>query len=133
MIKYRKLYKYKYMLEEDLILFDTNIPFGIYYAHKYFMITPQGSLTIRTGYAWDGATSIPDLDCFMLASLIHDCLYQLIRIGVLKKEVFKKQADLLFKKIVIEDSNWKSESKAAKKAIANFLYVGLLIFGGACC
>lgn len=131
-MKYRKLYKYKYILDQDFLLFNTNI-LGAEYTHEYFEITNKGILVIRKGYAWDGATSIPDLDCFMFASLIHDCLYQLIRIGVLKKSVFKKQADLLFKRLILEDEGWKVESKTTKKFISNFLYIGLLIFGGACC
>ena len=33
-------------------------------------------LTIREGYSWDGATKAPDCEPVMLASLVHDVLYQ---------------------------------------------------------
>jgi hypothetical protein len=57
-----------------------------------FIRVKHGIVTVRKGYAWDGASGIPDLPVFMEPSLRHDVKYQLIRLGVLPPS-FRKQAD----------------------------------------
>lgn len=50
-------------------------------------LTPEGLLIIEPGYAWDGPSG-PAIDTpdFMGASLVHDVLYQMIRLELLPKE-----------------------------------------------
>lgn len=44
-------------------------------------------LQIRDGYCWDGPSGISiDTKNFMRGSLVHDALYQLIRLGLLGPE-----------------------------------------------
>lgn len=47
-------------------------------------LSGDGVLTIEPGYAWDGPSG-PAIDTpdFMGASLVHDTLYQMIRLGLL--------------------------------------------------
>jgi hypothetical protein len=63
----------------------------------------DGNLTIRAGYAWDGASG-PTIDTkdSMRASLVHDALYQCIRLGLLD-ESFREAADNIFQRMCRED------------------------------
>jgi hypothetical protein len=118
---YRKLKRYKYQLLDDY-----KIEIGIRgYSLKtsYLNLSATGLLGISSGYAWDGPSgpTIDTLD-FMRGSLVHDALYQLIRM----KEIpfhYKAYADLLLKKICLEDgmSNFR----------ANYVYQAVKLFGGA--
>lgn len=57
-----------------------------------------GNLTIRAGYCWDGPSG-PAIDTpnFMCPSLVHDALYQLIRMGLLPEWEKDKIDDFLKK------------------------------------
>jgi hypothetical protein len=65
--------------------------------------TPAGVLTIKEGYAWDGPSG-PTIDTVtgLRASLVHDALYQLIRMKLLDKRS-RKTADKLFHRILLAD------------------------------
>jgi hypothetical protein len=75
---------YKYQLEEDFI-----IKTSIFHPSKDNIVTPwiilfrSGKLFIRKGYAWDGPSGPTwdwlDNKSVMTPSLVHDALYQLIR------------------------------------------------------
>jgi hypothetical protein len=62
-----------------------------------------GDTLIRMGYAWDGASG-PTIDTrnTMIGSLVHDMLYQLIRLGLIDPK-YKEYADRMLKEICIED------------------------------
>ena len=117
---YRKLKRYKYQLMEPY-----NLKIGI---KEYTVDTPylkldgNGQLEISKGYAWDGPSG-PTVDTlnFMRGSLVHDALYQLIRIEKIPPH-YKEYADLLLKKICLEDgmSNFR----------ANYVYQVVKLFGG---
>jgi len=79
-MKYRK--GYKYQLYEDEI-FITAI-YGRNIKSDFIELFANGSLIIRRGYAWDGASG-PTCDSknSMRGSLLHDAGYQLIREGLL--------------------------------------------------
>jgi hypothetical protein len=50
----------------------------------FIRLEPDGRLVIQRGYAWDGASGPTfDDETSMRASLVHDALYQLIRMGYL--------------------------------------------------
>lgn len=83
-IYYKKGYKYK--LEEDFkIQLGFKPSFTTFVDHP-FMEMKDGFLTIKKGYAWDGASCAIDTKTFMRGALVHDALYQLIREGWLFKE-----------------------------------------------
>lgn len=101
MIHYKK--GYKYQLCRDCSI-DTEISPGRGGVHTdYIDLDENGKLTCHKGYAWDGASG-PTFDTpdSMRASLAHDALYQMIRMGLLP-ESCRAEADALLKKLCIED------------------------------
>lgn len=75
---------YKYMLEVDYRVLVRVVPKTHIQAGR-LMLTTDGFLTIRAGYGWDGASGpMLDTNSVMRASLIHDALYELIRLGHLE-------------------------------------------------
>lgn len=74
---------YKYQLQADLL---AKLPLtgeqGC--VDGFLELKPDGTLTVKAGYAWDGASG-PALDTpsAIRGSLIHDALYQLMREGFL--------------------------------------------------
>lgn len=92
-MRYRK--GYKYQLHEDEIF---NIPVTLIagFETEYFSMSKEGILTVKSSYAWDGPTW-PAIDTknFMKGSLVHDCLYQIMREGFLAASVHRKMADIL--------------------------------------
>ncbi len=101
-IKYRILGGYKYLLEEEY-LYPTGIALAARIETDYLALEVDGVLLIKKSYAWDGASG-PAIDTadFMRGSLVHDALYQLIRLGLLAKK-YRKRADQLLRKICRED------------------------------
>ncbi|MDP7265822.1 MAG: DUF1353 domain-containing protein [Candidatus Thermoplasmatota archaeon] len=100
---YRKLGKYKYQLMGDYVIKidikpSQNIDF------EFISLSTDGALTIRKGYAWDGASG-PAIDTreIMRGSLVHDVLYQLMRLSALNHKVHRKPADQIMKDICLED------------------------------
>lgn len=113
---------YKYQLEEDY-----HHPTGIVPAqvggNRFVQIDAGGVLTVRHGYAWDGASGPAiDTSTFMRGSLVHDALYQLIRLGVLGP-ADRARADILLREIALDDGMWPVR--------AWWVYHTVRIFGGA--
>lgn len=100
-IKYRNLAGYKYMLMEDYQIQTAVLCKKV--VTQYFEITPKGLLTIKKGYCWDGASG-PALDTrnFMRGSLVHDVLYQMMRLGAIHNS-YREYADNLLTRICRED------------------------------
>jgi hypothetical protein len=118
---YRKLKRYKYQLMEPYNLKIGTEGYSV--DSPYVKLDTEGHLEISKGYAWDGPSG-PSFDTlnFMRGSLVHDALYQLIRIKKIPYR-YKEYADLLLKKICLEDgmSNFR----------ANYVYQAVKFFGGA--
>jgi len=87
-----------------------------------FVHLADGALVLRPGYAWDGASG-PAINTknFVRGSLVHDALYQLIRIGVLPRTA-RKTADEALRSIVIEDG--------MSHIRASWVYAAVRAFGG---
>ena len=119
---YRKLRKYKYQLMEDyhvkvrenLVKDDVSTDF--------LFLTPSGDLTIRKAYAWDGPSG-PTIDTrtFMRGSLVHDALYQLMRMGHIVCADHRGYADDLLKAMCLKDGMWSFR--------AWYVHLGLRKFG----
>jgi hypothetical protein len=63
----------------------------------------DGWLRIRAGYAWDGASGPTwDSKSSMRGSVVHDALYQLMRLGLLSQE-WRPVVDKLFERLCLED------------------------------
>lgn len=84
-ISYKSGYKYQLQQRYVHTLHERFAPVhGFPILTDYVWSLDGRLLTIREGYAWDGASGpMPDLTCVMRASLVHDALYQLIRLGYL--------------------------------------------------
>ena len=76
---------YKYQLAEGYEG-QTSIMPPTVVTTDYITLTTQGRLAIRAGYAWDGPSGPAiDTSTFMRASLEHDALCQLVRLGLLPR------------------------------------------------
>lgn len=123
-------------MEKNRIHYQSGFKYQLYYTHishidmmipndisfTWFDISTTGKIKIRKGYAWDGPSG-PTVDTrnFMRGSLIHDVLYQCIRLGLLSKD-FRKTADEILYEICIEDGMSKIRAK--------WVYWGVRLGGG---
>ena len=100
---YRKLHRYKYQLMDDYtIQIDIKPVQDIEF--EYMSLSSEGLLNIRKHYAWDGPSGLTiDTRSFMRGSLVHDALYQLMRLGALDHKVHRKRADEILREICLED------------------------------
>lgn len=97
-MKYSK-YKYKFKVEEN---FSIELPFKIPdFVHPYASLK-DGILSVKRGYAWDGASGpVINTRDTLVASLVHDVLYQAMRLNLIKSsEENKKIADKNFFEIL---------------------------------
>jgi hypothetical protein len=108
---------YKYQLVEDYGIFIEIFPPEVLQS-GFLMLEPSGFLHIRAGYAWDGPSG-PTFDTldFMRGSLVHDALYQLMRLGLLDGKKHRKYADLLLEKICMEDGMPKHRARYVYTAV----------------
>ena len=119
-IKYRSGYKYQLAVEYTI---KCGIkPKNPIVEPKFVKLSTDGTLTVVEGYAWDGPSGpVIDTRENLRASLVHDALYQLMRLRKLTIKDHKEKADRLFKKICIEDG--------VSRAVAHAYYVGLKLGG----
>ncbi len=118
MIKYRERRKYKYTLVENYNYKTTIIPENKIVT-EYLELDVDGSLIIKAGYAWDGATKFPDLKTIMRGSLVHDALYQLMREGKLKQSD-RDASDRIIEEISIDAGMSKWLTDKVYKAVKLF-------------
>jgi hypothetical protein len=100
---YRELHRYKYQLMDDYSI-QINIKPAQDIECRFLSLSSDGVLTMRKSYAWDGPSG-PTIDTrdFMRGSLVHDALYQLMRLSVLDYRVYRKRADEILREICLED------------------------------
>jgi len=129
---------YKYQLNQDYVLtlpkafepaHDIETPF-IRLASPNREAHPEESapvLTVRYGYAWDGASGpTRDTKSAMRGSLVHDALYQLMRMRLLPLRL-REPTDHLFWEIIREDGMnrmraffwWRAVRRFAEKGATN--------------
>lgn len=116
-ITYKDGYKYQ-LVEPYLINTGITVPFNI--GFDWVSIKTDGTLVIEKGYAWDGATGAYDNPAIMRAALVHDALYQLIRLGAIPEDK-RIIADKLLKNIAIEDG--------VNKFRAAYVYAAVRLLG----
>jgi hypothetical protein len=117
-IKYHKLSKkYKYTLDKTCCI-KVDIPGHI--KHRYFTLH-KGLLWIKKGYQWDGATMCPDFKTIIKPSLLHDCMYQMIKLGLIDKKQ-KFLSDVYFKNFCIKEGMFRP--------VALIVFCAVYVFGG---
>ena len=121
-IKYKA--GYKYQLAED---YSVNVGFCPFLSPdetistNFIRLAGNGDLTIRKGYAWDGASGpAVDTRSFMRGSLVHDALYQLMRMGLLEANYYRDDADLALQRICIVDGMWRVRAWWVYRSVALF-------------
>ena len=81
-MKYTNTSGYKYTVAEGFTVYLPSF-FDVNIEARHFCIY-EGKLTVRSGYAWDGASGPTwDTEDTLTPSLVHDALYQAIRAGLL--------------------------------------------------
>ena len=117
-ITYRDLPTWKYQLETDWT-YQTSIK-GLPFEENFFWLENDGRLCIKRGYCWDGPSG-PTLDTkdFMRGSLVHDVLYQAIRLKLLPSFA-RKNADLELDKILKVDGMFWLRRKYVYYALRAF-------------
>lgn len=102
---YRKLKKYKYQLMKPFVC-DVGIK-HCNVDNASLKLSNSGLLEIKKGYAWDGPSG-PTIDTqtFMRGALVHDALYQLIRMEIIPYSQ-KNHADKLLQKICLDDGMFR--------------------------
>jgi len=119
---YRKR-KYKYQVVEDYTSFYGLMGYDI--DNQYYKISPDGFLTAKWLYAWDGCSGPTlDDDTNMVPGLHHDIIYQAIRRGELPLSV-KPFADDKLKEEMIE--------RGAPKWRAQMYHDGVTVGGDSSC
>ena len=98
-IYYRKRRRWLYRLDEQTS-FETGICPPEPINEPLFSLSVRGLLTIEKGYAWDGPSGRLTLKTksFMPGSLVHDCLYQMMRMGLLPRH-HRAEADEVMQRI----------------------------------
>jgi len=112
---------YKYQLRKTLVheLTTPILTAGISVGNDFVQLQ-DGVLTIKCGYAWDGASG-PTIDTqsTMMASLIHDAGYQLMREGWLHwryKELFDEE----LKQVMLQKGALPLRAGYYKAAVARY-------------
>jgi hypothetical protein len=108
----------KYQLRQDYTV-QTGIR-GCPAVTYWLQLSRDGSLTIRKGYAWDGPSG-PTIDTpdSMRGSLVHDALYQLMRLGLLSED-YREKADNLLQDICEEDGMPHLRAEIWEEAVKHF-------------
>ena len=102
---------YKYQVEEDFII-KTSIQLKDNVVTPWIILFCNGKLFIRKGYAWDGPSGPTwdwlDNKSIMTPSLVHDALYQLMRMGMLDLELRSYADEMLGALMRKRASKWWS-------------------------
>lgn len=117
-MKYSK--GYKYQLKETVVIQTALLPLVPCVIQGFILLNTDGKLYIYKGYAWDGVTHGIDFKFAMIASLVHDALFQLMQEGLLPLS-FVHLANLEFRKLMIISN--------APKFIAELYYQAVDHFG----
>lgn len=120
-MKYRKLPKWKYQLTSPYSV-QTNIVLNEDIQEDFVYLHKSGIMTIKEGYAWDGATGGIDTKNFMRGSLTHDAICQMIALKRLPQSQ-RLNADKLLKQICLEDGMSKLRAWWVFKSVRLYVRV----------
>ena len=113
---------YKYQLTEDEVFkapFYPKIPIDT----DYISLTSSGIMTLKRGFAWNGANFVIDRKSNMVASAFHDALYKLMRMRLLDHKEWRL-ADTVYAEL--------QERDGACKISIMLDMLGLKIASGVC-
>jgi len=110
---------YKYQTSREYRIKLDIVPYAPIHT-KFVKMDMDGQTWIFTGYSWDGASG-PTWDTLnsMTGSLVHDVLYQLIRLGLIDAK-YKEYADRVLHDICTEDGMFSWRADYWKWAVLKF-------------
>lgn len=112
---------YKYQLRQDAQA-ESGLMLPAPVSHEYFTISEAGLITVKRGYAWDGASSVAiDDPGTIYASLFHDAGYQAIRCGLIDGK-WRRELDAMYRQLCINGGVFPARAEAH--------YLALRIGGG---
>ncbi len=118
-IRYRGDYKYQLASEYRIKI---NILPAEDIVADFVELDTDGELIVKNAYAWDGPSGpVIDTKENLRASLVHDALYQLMRLEELKSRTHRKTADKIFRDLCKQDG--------VPSVTANTYYRALRRFG----
>ena len=99
-----------YVLAETVDVKTSIYPEKTIYHKDEFVFWANGTLTIYKNYPWDGATGAFDTRNSMVASLVHDCFCEMMRVGELDYDKYSPLVHELLAKIARYKgmSNWRA-------------------------
>ena len=101
---------YKYQVRQDYHIKLEIVPIAPIVT-QFVEMDLLGNTVIKSGYAWDGASG-PTWDSLssIIGSLVHDVLYQLIRLGFIEMK-YKEYADQTLHDLCTEDgmTSWRAD------------------------
>ncbi len=117
-IRYRGDYKYQ-------LASEYRIKINILPAEDIFTdfidLKEDGELRVKNSYAWDGPSGpVIDTKENLRASLVHDALYQLMRLEELNSRTYRKTADKIFRNICKKDGVSSISANVYYKALRRF-------------
>ena len=106
---YREIRGYKYQTLASLSVQTSIRPSApLKTALGWVTLDEDGTLTAWPAYCWDGPSGPTfDTPSTLRASLFHDCLYQLMREGLLDADEHRRPADDLLRRLMLEDGAWR--------------------------
>jgi hypothetical protein len=87
---------------------------------RLIALSADGGLLIRAGYAWDGATGMPDSPDIIRGSLVHDACYQLMREGVLNPARDRAAIDWQLYQHCLQDGMQPMLARLVHDAVSKF-------------
>lgn len=117
-MKYQDIKKYKYKLANTFIIQTPILNKG--FKHKFFILKDNGLLVIIIGYLWDGVSGPTwDTKSTMIPGLVHDALYQAIRLELLPLSL-KQLTDSFFYDLMIKHKVCKLRATYFYKTVHYF-------------
>lgn len=132
-LTYRELDDYKYQVTKGFG-FHSGIK-GVRAVTEYVSLYPDGLLLIGADYAWNGSNWSSDKHA-KIPSLVHDSLYQLMRLGLLSRTL-RKKVDELYRDLYFAEAMSACSAKGWRRKLAeknhklhaNIRYAALRMFG----
>lgn len=119
-IRYRAGYKYQLRASYAVLLPELADASRAPIVTDWIELDPDGTMRIRAGYAWDGASGPTwDSKSSMRGSLLHDAAYQLCRMGLLALSM-RAAIDAMFRRICEEDGMWSPRAALWYHAVRIF-------------
>ena len=110
---------YKYVVKRDFHAQLDIIPYAPI-NQDHMQMDMNGNAVIVAGYPWNGASG-PTFDTLnsMRGSLVHDFIYELIRLNLIDKK-YKEYADKLLHDLCTEDGMWSWRADYWRWAVLKF-------------